>query len=61
MGTAAPIIACHQAEDLTIRNGHIVIVNIHFDNTNNDYGNGYIHVPNVYMYVKLLSIILFRC
>ena len=48
MGTAAPIIACHQAKDLlTIRNGHIVIVNIHFDDANNHDGNGYIHVPNV--------------
>ncbi len=40
MGTAVPVIVCHQAEDLIIKNGHVVIVNIHFDDTNNDDGSG---------------------
>ena len=40
MGTAAHIIACHQAEDLTIRNGHVVNVNIHLDDNDNDDGAG---------------------
>ena len=38
MGATATIVAGHQAKDLTIRNGRISDVNIHFDKNDDDDG-----------------------